>query len=169
MRKLLITCLALASLPIAAQQNDDLEKQINQLNETNKAILRELQEIRKVLETQRAPQQPAPVADVLPTEPVDVTRDPFRGAANAKVAIIEYSDYQCPFCSRYEKDTYTQIGKDYVDTGKIKYVWRDMPLDMHQYAMKAAEAANCAGVHSLTKLPAARRTSAQIANISRDK
>jgi protein-disulfide isomerase len=146
MRRLLFICIAVASLPIAAQQSDDLQKQINQLNETNKAILRELQEIRRVLETQRAPQQAAAPLDVLPAEPIDVTRDPFRGAANAKVAVIEYSDYQCPFCARYEKDAYIQIGKDYVDTGKLKYVWRDLPLDMHPNAMKAAEAANCAGV-----------------------
>jgi len=145
MRKLLLICIAVASLPIAAQQSDDLQKQINQLNETNKAILKELQEIRKVLESQRAPQQAA-APDVLPPDPIDVTRDPFRGAANAKVAVIEYSDYQCPFCGRYEKDTYGQITKDYVDTGKLKYVWRDMPLDMHPNAMKAAVAANCAGV-----------------------
>src|SRR5205085_78560 len=43
-------------------------------------------------------------------------------------------------------DAYTQITKDYVDTGKLKYVWRDMPLDMHPFAMKAAVAANCASV-----------------------
>ena len=146
MRKLLLICIAIASLPVFAQQSDDLQKQINQLNETNKAILKELQEIRKVLESQRTAPQPAPVADTLPAEPVDVTRDHFRGAANAKVAVIEYSDFQCPFCSRYEKETYPQINKDYVDTGKLKYVWRDLPLDMHPNAMKAAVAANCAGV-----------------------
>ena len=94
MRTLFIICMCVSSLPIAAQQNDDLQKQINQLNETNKAILKELQEIRKVLESQRAPQQAAaPVPDTLPAEPIDVTRDQFRGAPNAKVAIIEYSDY----------------------------------------------------------------------------
>jgi protein-disulfide isomerase len=147
MRTLFIICMAFACLPIAAQQNDDLQKQINQLNETNKAILKELQEIRKFLEAQRAaPQQAAaPVPDTQPAEPVDVTRDQFRGAPNAKVAIIEYSDYQCPYCERYEKETYGQLTKDYVDTGKLKYVWRDMPLDMHPNAMKAALAANCAG------------------------
>ena len=147
MRKLFfIMCVVAVSLPLAAQQSDDLQKQINQLNETNKAILKELQEIHKVLEAQRAaPQQQPVVPDVLPPDPIDVSRDHFRGAANAKVAVIEYSDFQCPFCSRYEKDTYPQITKDYVDTGKLKYVWRDMPLDMHPNAMKAAVAANCAG------------------------
>ena len=145
MRKLMLL-LCLIALPAYAQQNDDLQKEINQLNETNKAILKELQEIHKVLEQQRvamAPQAPPP--DVLPPDPIDVSRDQFRGAPNAKIAIIEYSDFQCPFCGKYEKETYGQLAKDYVESGKVKYVWRDMPLDMHQYAMKAAEAANCAG------------------------
>ena len=145
MKKTVFLACFLAASPLLAR-NDDLQKQINTLTETNKLILQELQAIRKVLEQQRvvqaAPQQPA---DVLPADPIDVSRDPFRGAANARIAIIEYSDYQCPFCERFEKDAYLQIQKEFVDTGKVKYVWRDMPLDMHQYAAKAAEAGNCAG------------------------
>ena len=54
------------------------------------------------------------------------------------MAIIEFSDFQCPFCGRYDKDTYPQIIKDYVETGKVKYVWRDLPLDFHKNAQKAA-------------------------------
>jgi protein-disulfide isomerase len=61
------------------------------------------------------------------------------------VAVIEFSDYQCPFCGRYSKDTYAQIENDYVETGKIKYVFRDLPLPFHNQAFKAAEAAHCAG------------------------
>lgn len=133
----------LAAPVVALGQTDDLQRQINMLNETNKAILKELQEIRRVLEGRPAAAAQPP-ADVLPSQPIDVSREPFKGAANAKVAIIEFSDYQCPFCGRYEKDTYVQVIKDYVDTGKVKYVWRDLPLDMHPNAQKAAEAANCA-------------------------
>jgi protein-disulfide isomerase len=147
MKKKLLALALLVSCPLVvfAQSNEDLQKQINMLNETNKAILKELQEIRKVLERQQVPSAPPQVADTLPTEPIDVSRDPFRGPANAKVAIIEYSDYQCPFCGRFEKDQYAQILRDYVTTGKVKYVWRDMPLDMHPNAQKAAEAGHCAG------------------------
>jgi protein-disulfide isomerase len=147
MKKKLLALALLVSCPLVAfaQSNEDLQKQINMLNETNKAILKELQEIRKVLERQQMPGAPPQVADVLPPDPIDVSRDPFKGPANAKVAIIEYSDYQCPFCGRFEKDQYTQILRDYVTTGKVKYVWRDMPLDMHPNAQKAAEAGHCAG------------------------
>ena len=59
--------------------------------------------------------------------------------------MIEFSDYQCPFCSRYARDVLPQIRTDYVDTGKIKYVFRDLPLSFHKQAFKAAEAAHCAG------------------------
>jgi protein-disulfide isomerase len=76
---------------------------------------------------------------------VSIASHPTQGATTAKVAIIEFSDYQCPFCGRYAKDTYPQLIKDYVDVGKIKYVWRDYPLSFHQNAQKAAEAAQCAG------------------------
>ena len=63
---------------------------------------------------------------------------PFRGAANAKVVIQEFSDFQCPFCSRVEP-TIDQLLKDY--PGKVKVVWRNMPLPFHQDAPLAAEAA----------------------------
>ena len=145
-KAMLAVALTLISLAAAAQTtNEDLQKQIKSLNETEKAILKELQEIHKLLAQQPAQAQARPAADVLPATPMDIAKEPFKGAPNAKVALIEFSDFQCPFCSRYDKDTYPQILKDYVDTGKVKYVWRDMPLDFHQNAEKAAEAAHCAG------------------------
>ena len=136
--------LAMFSLPALAQtaQADDFKKAVESLNETQKAILKELQDIKKVLATQQAPR---PAADALPSEPIDIVKEPFKGPANAKVAIIEFSEFECPFCARYGRDTYPQIMKEYVDTGKVKYVWRDYPLGFHKNAQKAAEAAHCAG------------------------
>ena len=63
---------------------------------------------------------------------------PFRGAANAKVVIQEFSDFQCPFCSRAEP-TVDEVIKAY--PGKVKVVWRNLPLPMHPDAEPAAEAA----------------------------
>ena len=63
---------------------------------------------------------------------------PFRGAANAKVVIQEFSDFQCPFCSRAEP-TIDEVLKTY--PGKVKVVWRNLPLSFHQDAQLAAEAA----------------------------
>lgn len=74
---------------------------------------------------------------------VDVSEDddPFKGDANAPVTIIEFSDYECPFCGRFYSDTYLQLKKDYIDTGKVKIVFRDFPLSFHPTAMPAALAA----------------------------
>lgn len=71
---------------------------------------------------------------------------PVIGDKNAKVTIVEYSDYQCPFCSRFYTQTEGQLRKEYVDTGKVKFVYKDFPLSsIHPTAQKAAEAARCAG------------------------
>jgi protein-disulfide isomerase len=67
------------------------------------------------------------------------------GSADAPVTIVEFSDYQCPFCGSFERDTMPMIRGDYIDTGKARLVFRNFPLDFHGYARKAAEAAECAG------------------------
>jgi protein-disulfide isomerase len=60
--------------------------------------------------------------------------------------MIEFSDYQCPFCKRHFQQTVPTLVKDYVDSGKVRYVFRDFPLaQIHPLATKAAEAARCAG------------------------
>jgi protein-disulfide isomerase len=71
--------------------------------------------------------------------------DPWMGKADAKLTVIEFTDFQCPFCKKYFDESYQQIKKDYIDTGKIKYVLRDFPLEEHPQALLAAETANCAG------------------------
>jgi len=138
----IVSMLASVSALGQTTQSDDLKKSTDSLNETQKLILKEHQGIRTLLAQQG---QARPVADTLPATPMDISKEPFKGAANAKVAIIEFSDFQCPFCGRYDKDTYPQIAKDYIDTGKVKYIWRDYPLESHQNAENAAEAAHCAG------------------------
>jgi protein-disulfide isomerase len=80
-----------------------------------------------------------------PTGPVDVSIKgaAVQGKAKAPVTIVEFSDFECPFCGRYIKETYPQILKKYVDTGKVKYVFRHFPLPMHANAAGAANAAEC--------------------------
>ena len=74
-----------------------------------------------------------------------VDDDPFLGDDNAPVVIIEFSDYECPFCARFYSQTLSQIKSKYIDTGKVKFVYRDFPLSFHPQAIPAALAANCAG------------------------
>ena len=83
----------------------------------------------------------------LPTGPVDVSADddPFLGEEDAPVTIIEFSDLQCPFCKRFFDQTLSQLKTNYIDTGKVKFVYRDFPLDsIHPQARPAALAAECA-------------------------
>ncbi len=70
---------------------------------------------------------------------------PFKGAPDAPVVIEEFSSYQCPYCARYVQETYPHVVANYVETGKVKYVFRDYPLEGQRQSQLAAEAALCAG------------------------
>lgn len=71
--------------------------------------------------------------------------DAVKGDPKAPVTIVEFSDYECPFCGRFYQQTFLQINEKYIKTGKVKFVYRDFPLSFHTQAQKAAEAAECAG------------------------
>ena len=89
----------------------------------------------------QAPSQPSAPAIIM----VSIDDDPVKGDPNAPVTIIEFSDFQCPFCSRFFQQTLPQIERDYIDTGKVKFVYRDLPIDsLHPNARPAHIAAECA-------------------------
>ena len=67
------------------------------------------------------------------------------GREDAPVTIVEFTDYQCPFCRKYHTETFAQLKKNYIDTGKVRFASRDLPLSIHPNAQRAAEAARCAG------------------------
>lgn len=75
---------------------------------------------------------------------VKVDDDPVLGSKNAPVTIIEFSDYQCPFCRVFWKDSFSQLKKEYIDTGKVRFVYRDYPLSFHPMSEPTAQAAECA-------------------------
>jgi protein-disulfide isomerase len=127
-----------------SQSNDDLKKEIQSLKAGQEAIQKDLQEIKKLLAAR--PAAPAAGPDAALNALVETAGDPSKGNKNAKVTVVEFSEYQCPFCGRHVRDTVPQIDKDYIQTGKIRYVFRDLPLEsIHKNAFKAAEAAQCAG------------------------
>lgn len=88
--------------------------------------------------TQQQQQQPTKIQ-------VSVDDDPGKGNKNADVYVIEFSDFQCPFCRRFYTQTLNQLDEEYIKTGKIYFVYRDFPLDsIHPMANPAAQAAECA-------------------------
>lgn len=86
-----------------------------------------------------APAAPQPVAGTAPA--VDAKADHIRGNVNAKVTLLVYSDFECPFCGRFVPSL-EQAAKEYGD--KIRIVFRHFPLSFHQQAMPAALSAECA-------------------------
>ena len=116
-------------------------------DEEIKALRKEVQDLRKEVEdlkTKITARQQAPAPE--PQEVVvSMNDDPVKGDLNAPVTIIEFSDFQCPYCGRFFQSTLQEIERDYIKTGKVRYVFRDFPLDFHKQAPKASEAANCAG------------------------
>ena len=126
---------------ISAAQADTLIRQ-------NSEVLGELKQIHKLLEQQLAIQSRAQASTVPPVD--EKVRVPIAsrgyevGSAKAPLTLIEYTDYQCPYCRQFQTATYEEIKKNYIDTGRLRFVTRDFPLDMHDNAPRAAIAARCA-------------------------
>ena len=121
-----------------------LQDEVKALKEGQAAMQKDLADIKKLLESGAKPQAAAPKK--FEPKDVSVAGAPFLGDADAKVTLIEYSDYQCPFCSRHHVNTMPELIKNYVDTGKVKFVMREFPLtSLHPRAVAASLAALCAG------------------------
>jgi len=106
-----------------------------QIADNQVEILRQIRELR------------TPPTD--PEKPVDLKLNiagaAAKGNENAGLTLIEFSDFECPFCARYFRDTQPQLERDYISTGKVRHVFRHFPLtEVHPHAVKAAEAAECA-------------------------
>ncbi|HLE25373.1 MAG TPA: thioredoxin domain-containing protein [Thermodesulfobacteriota bacterium] len=131
------------SQPSYSQSSEELKaikEDLKALKEGQANMQKELQEIKTLLKSRpaAAPSEPQNVV-------LNIDKAPFKGNKNAKLTLIEFSDYQCPFCGRHVTQTLPQLDTDYIKTGKVKYVFLDFPLDFHKNAFKAAEAADCAG------------------------
>jgi hypothetical protein len=103
------------------------------------AILEELKAIRQVLEKiekkglaggQQRPARPT-------TATVAIANKPVMGSESAPVTVVEFTDYQCPYCLRFTKTTFPYLKRDYIDTGKVRWVALNLPLPFHKDARKA--------------------------------
>ena len=117
--------------------------------EQGDAILEELRNIRNELRELRQQRQAPARQRVAPAAAtkakVSTLGNASQGEPDAPLTLVEFTDYQCPFCRRFHEQSYPQLKAEYIDTGKLRYVVRDLPLDFHADARLAARAAHCAG------------------------
>ncbi len=138
----LIILLAVGATSACAQPADDLKalrKDVEELKQAQKSMQQQLERIMSVVSGKQGAQG---VENVV----LNLDGLPSVGKKEAKVTLVEFTDYQCPFCARYASQTFPQILADYINSGKVRYIVRDFPLDsIHPAAEKASEAAHCAG------------------------
>jgi protein-disulfide isomerase len=115
------------------------------------AILSELKEIHHLLANQQTAAvqaKPAVEQAAAPSDKVKMSVGKgwyAMGREDAPVTMVEFTDYQCPFCRKFERDSFAELKKNYIDTGKVRFVSRDLPLEFHPNAAPAAQAVRCAG------------------------
>jgi protein-disulfide isomerase len=138
-----------AQLPQLQQRIGQLETQLNTMNgqvkDLQNQIAQQNQTLRAVTDLlQRQGGTGSPSQGSTPAK-IDTEGQPSLGSASAPVVIVAFSDFQCPYCGRFEEQTFPRLKTDYIDTGKVRFVFFDFPLSqLHPNAELAAEAAACA-------------------------
>ena len=146
MKNFLVYATLFAALPLAAQVGPGgANDQGGLTRQQGDQILQELRQIRQLLERQAKPA--APPQEEAPTRAkiTDLSGVSMLGSKSAPLTIVEYTDYQCPFCQRFHVTAFAELKKAYIDSGKVRFYSKDTPLDFHPNAMRAAMAARCAG------------------------
>lgn len=141
-----ISAAVLLSVLISAwglYERTEMKIEIAALNGKIENMEAELKDLKSKTGSAAAPSAPAPQPTVETV--VSIDDDPVKGDKDAPVTIIEFSDYECPFCRRSYQNVFTKLNEEYIESGKVKIVFRDFPLGFHKKAIPAAIAANCAG------------------------
>ncbi len=141
----LLACLVAAPLGAQQQPAPTAQQQIDELKAAQQRMQKDLDEIKALLK-----EGPGRVESPRRQPPTEITMnvygEPFRGQAGARVAILEYSDFDCSYCARYATQIYPQIEAAYIKTGKLKYFFHDLPMvKEHANALFKARIARCAG------------------------
>jgi len=129
----------------ASAQTSDIRQEIDELKQGQQAIQKELGEIKVLLEKIAAQiTRPTPSGPVVKDVEFAIDGNPVKGNADAGLILVEFTDYECPFCGRYVRETFPQIQNQYIDKALIRYAVIDLPIPTHTKAPKAAEASRCA-------------------------
>ena len=124
--------------------SDSTKEEILKLRIQVTEIQNDLAEIKKLLKD--GARAPAAAAAGFRPQTIKIGASPFKGKVDAPVTLVEYSDYQCPFCARNYRDVMPILQEEYIDTGKLKFVMRENPIaSLHKNATNASIAALCAG------------------------
>lgn len=138
----LLVCALPASGASTAKEIADLKAEVASLKEGQEEAQKTLDEIKKLLESGA---RAAGNAGAFQEQLVDFSDSPVKGQEDATLTLLEFSDYQCPFCARHYRDVMPAIVDEYVATGKVKYVMKENPLtSIHKQAFDASLAALCA-------------------------
>ncbi|HKZ17344.1 MAG TPA: DsbA family protein [Geobacteraceae bacterium] len=141
------------AVPMAAHAAEDvhaLKNEVEMMRKDMDEIKRVLISILPVLvknEGVDGSQQVVPPQRVETPQSATVSIDgsPSMGKSDVPLVLVEFSDYECPFCARFNAEVLKQVKREYIDTGRLRLVYKDFPLPFHQNAMKASMAARCAG------------------------
>jgi len=145
------------SSPARAQSSSDLQaikQELAGLREAQQSMAKEVEALRTLLQQAMGPRPAAAGATAgtgaaMPSgavQPLTVAGRPSKGNPRAKLTLVEYSDYECPFCGQYVAQVYPQIDQAYIATNKINYVFKNFPIEqLHRQSFKAHMAAACAG------------------------
>ena len=137
------TQLSFGQQRLTREELDLLRKDVDTIKANQADIEKAVKELKDLARSGQPAPTPAPLAPEAIQLAID--DDPLKGDKKARLVLVEFSDYQCPFCARFVRETLPQIDKEYIKTGKLKYVFRDFPItSAHKDALKAAMAAGCA-------------------------
>jgi protein-disulfide isomerase len=134
----------------SAQTNDDVAKKLNAIEASQSELLKQIAALQKQVADLTArfvaiTTPPERKETPVPTAPISISGAAKKGSKDAQIAIVEFSDFQCPYCGRFFKETLPEVQKTYVATGKAVIAFRHLPLsNIHPFALKAAQAAECA-------------------------
>ena len=122
------------------------KEEIQALSSQVEAMQKDLAEIKTLLKDIKSAPAPRAAGPAFREQVVSTGNSPYKGKSDATVTLMEWSDYQCPFCARHYREVMPTLITEYVDTGKLKIVMREKPIpSLHRNAMNASMAALCAG------------------------
>jgi protein-disulfide isomerase len=132
-------------LPVGAQDSKKSKKDTGITSDQAQQILDELRHVRELLEQQGELLQQLAEKGRPAHAKLDLGGFQMMGSKDAPVTLVEFTDYQCPYCRQFHVTVFNELKKNFIDTGKVRFYSRDLPIDqIHPNAVRAAQAGRCA-------------------------